>query len=118
MSKSVRLLYITKYPKVRRIAERAGVDWIFVDLEYRGKPDRQANRDTVISAHSLEDVVVMRQAITRSQLMVRINPWGVWSKQEVADVVQAGADIIMLPFFTTANEVSAFIREVAGRAKT
>jgi len=118
MNENLRLLYITKDPIVGQIAERAGVNWVFVDMEYRGKSDRQVNRDTVISAHTLEDVLAMRQAITRSQLMVRINPWGVWSQQEVADVVQAGADIIMLPFFTTANEVSAFIREVAGRAKT
>ena len=115
---TMRLLYITKDPAVGRVAENAGVDWIFVDMEYRGKSDRQANRDTVISAHTLEDVLAMRQAITHSQLMVRINPWGEWSRQEVEDVVQAGADIIMLPFFTTATEVSAFIREVAGRAKT
>jgi citrate lyase beta subunit len=103
-------LYITKDPAVGRVAEDAGVNWIFVDMEYRGKSDRQANRDTVISAHTLEDVLAMRQAITRSQLMVRINPWGEWSRQEVEDVVQTGADIIMLPFFTTAAEVSAFIR--------
>jgi citrate lyase beta subunit len=115
---TMRLLYITKDPAVGRVAENAGVDWIFLDMEYRGKSDRQANRDTVISAHTLEDVLAMRQAITHSQLMVRINPWGEWSRQEVEDVVQAGADIIMLPFFTTATEVSAFIREVAGRAKT
>ena len=115
---SMRLLYITKDPAVGRVAERAGVDWIFVDMEYRGKSDRQANRDTVLSAHTHEDVLAMRQAITHSQLMVRINPWSEWSRQEVEDVVQAGADIIMLPFFTTATEVSAFIREVAGRAKT
>lgn len=115
---SMRLLYITKDPIVGRVAERAGVDWIFVDMEYRGKSDRQANRDTVISAHSLEDVLAMRQAIKHSQLMVRINPRGEWSRQEVEDVVRAGADIIMLPFFKTATEVSAFIRDVAGRAKT
>jgi hypothetical protein len=115
---SMRLLYITKDPALGRVAEHAGVDWIFVDMEYRGKSVRQANRDTVISAHTLQDVLAMRQAITHSQLMVRINPWGGWSKQEVEGVVKAGADIIMLPFFTTATEVSAFIREVAGRVKT
>jgi citrate lyase beta subunit len=50
--------------------------------------------------------------------MVRINPWGEWSPDEVEAVVQAGADIIMLPFFTTAIEVSAFISQIARRAKT
>lgn len=111
-------MYITKDPVVGQVAERAGVDWVFVDMEYRGKSDRQANRDTVISAHTLEDVHAMRTAISTSQLMVRINPWGEWSPAEIEGVLQAGADIVMLPFFTTAAEVAAFIRQVAGRAKT
>lgn len=113
----MRLLYITKDPNVGEVAQRAGVDWIFVDLEYRGKSDRQANRDTVISAHSLDDVKAMRQVITRSKLMVRINPWGEWSADEIEGVIGAGADIVMLPFFTTSAEVSAFIKRVGGRAK-
>jgi citrate lyase beta subunit len=115
---SLRLLYITKDPAVGQVAERAGVDWIFVDMEYRGKSDRQANRDTVISAHTLGDVKAMRQAITRSELMVRINPWGEWSPEEVEAVVQTGVDVVMLPFFTSAAEVAAFVRQVAGRAQT
>lgn len=118
MSKKIRLLYITNNPDVGLIAERAGVDWIFVDMEYRGKSDRQANRDTVISAHTLADVKAMRQVITCAQLMVRINPWGEWSPEEVEGVVQTGVDIVMLPFFTSSAEVSAFVRQVAGRAKT
>ena len=76
---SMRLLYITKDPAVGQVAQQAGVDWIFVDMEYLGKKDRQANRDTVISAHSLEDVRAMREVITTSQLMVRINPMGAWA---------------------------------------
>lgn len=118
MTKNIRLLYITKDPSVGQIAQRAGVDWIFVDMEYRGKLERQANRDTVISAHTLQDVQAMRQVISHSQLMVRINPWGEWSPEEIEGVVRAGADIIMLPLFSTAAEVLAFISQVAGRAKT
>jgi len=113
----IRLLYITKEPALGEVAQRAGVDWIFVDLEYRGKTTRQANRDTVISAHSLDDVKAMRQVITTSKLMVRVNPWGEWSADEIEGVIGAGADIIMLPFFTTSAEVSAFIKRVGGRAK-
>lgn len=115
---SMRLLYITKDPAVGQVAQQAGVDWIFVDMEYLGKKDRQANRDTVISAHSLEDVRAMREVITTSQLMVRINPMGAWSDDEITGVLDAGADIIMLPYFTTTTEVSSFIAKVDGRAKT
>lgn len=114
----VRLLFLTKDPEVGRVAERAGVDWIFVDLEYRGKSDRQGGRDTVISAHSLADVAVMRAAITSAQLLVRINPVGEWSAAEIDGAIAAGADIVMLPFFTSAEEVAEFVRLVGGRAKT
>lgn len=115
---TMRLLYITNDPVVGRIAERAGVDWIFVDMEYRGKAARQANRDTVISAHTLEDVRAMRRAISTSQLIVRVNPWGNWSPAEIQNVVHAGADIVMLPYFNTATEVAAFLNCVGGNAKT
>lgn len=115
---TMQLLYITKDPAVGAIAQRAGVDWIFVDMEYRGKSDRQAHRDTVVSAHTLDDVRTMRAVIQRSQLMVRVNPIGDWSEEEINGVVEAGADIIMLPFFKTAAEVRIFVSMVNGRAKT
>lgn len=115
---SMRLLYITNDPVVGKIAQRAGVDWIFVDMEYRGKKERQSNRDTVISAHTLEDVKAMRRVISTSRLMVRINPMGDWSDEEIASVLDAGADIVMLPFFSTAAEVSSFVSKVGGRAQT
>ena len=90
----MRLLYITKDPAVGEIAEGAGVDWIFVDMEYRGKNERQANCDTVISNHTVKDVRAIRSVLCRSQLMVRVNPLGAWSREEIGDVIEAGADIV------------------------
>ena len=40
-------MYITNQPAVARIAEDAGVDWIFVDMEFIGKDKRQGGLDTV-----------------------------------------------------------------------
>ena len=114
----IRLLYITRDPDVGAIAQRAGVDWIFVDMEYRGKSARQANRNTVISAHTLEDVRAMRVVIRSSQLIVRLNPLGQWSAKEICGVKEAGADIVMLPFFKTAQEVAIFVDLVGGETKT
>ena len=114
----LKLMYITKDPIIGEIAQRAGVDWIFVDLEYIGKKERQADRNTVISAHTIEDVKKMRKIIKDSQLLVRINPIGEWSKKEVDDVIYSGADIIMLPFFKTALEVETFLLLVNSRVKT
>ncbi len=115
---NIRLMFITRDPEVAKIAQRAGIDWIFVDLEYRGKDIRQANRDTVISAHTIADVVAIRTVVKQSKLLVRINPLGPWSKDEINDVISAGADIIMLPFFKTEIEVRDFITLVAKRATT
>lgn len=36
----LKLMYITNCPDVAKIAESAGVDRVFVDLEYIGKADR------------------------------------------------------------------------------
>jgi hypothetical protein len=114
----MRLMYITNDPKIGKIAESAGVDWIFVDLEYIGKEKRQANRNTVISAHTIEDIKNMRAAISKSELLVRINPLGEYSKEEIENVINAGADIVMLPFFKTKEEVKTFLKYVNGRVKT
>ena len=115
---NMRLMYITNDIEIGKIAEKAGVDWIFVDLEYIGKESRQANRNTVISAHTIDDVKNMRNAIEKSELLVRINSIGGWSEEEIEQVADAGADIIMLPYFKTKEEVEKFISMVGKRAKT
>jgi hypothetical protein len=40
------------------------------------------------------------------------------SKDEIEAVIKAGADIIMLPYFKTVNEVKRFVKYVDGRAET
>ena len=40
------------------------------------------------------------------------------SKEEIDAAIEAGADILMLPYFKTAKEVQEFVRLVAGRVKT
>ena len=52
----LKLFYITKDPAVARIAQAAGVDRIFVDMEYIGKAQRQGGMDTVQNHHTVEDV--------------------------------------------------------------
>ena len=112
------LLAITRDPAQAAMLERCGVDWVFVDLEIIGKQERQAGRDTVVSGHSIDDVRAVRDILSRSKLLVRINPWGPWSPAEIDEAVGAGADILMLPFFKTTEEVRSFISAVAGRTST
>lgn len=121
---SLKLMYITNDPDVAAIAETAGVDRIFVDMEYIGKAARQGGMDTVQSHHTVEDIRRVRPAVKKAQLMVRINPmhrasaeYGS-SQKEIDAAIEAGADILMLPYFKTAEEVRHFVTLVAGRAKT
>ena len=121
---ALKLMYITNRPEVARIAESAGVDRIFVDMEYIGKSLRQGGMDTVQSHHTVEDVRAIRRTLTSAELLVRVNPihdaaaeYGS-SEEEIDAVIEAGADIVMLPYFTTAEEVRRFVRAVDGRART
>ena len=114
----ITLMYITNKPAVAAIAQDAGVDRIWVDLEYKGKEDRQAGMNTVKSKHTVADVAALRPIVTRSALMVRINPIDADSRAEIDAVVTAGADYIMLPMFKTPEEVKTFLSLVGGRAKT
>ncbi len=114
----LQLFYITKRPEIARIAEDAGVDRIFVDMEYIGKELRQPKMDTVKNRHTVEDVRNLRSVLQKAKLLVRVNPIGDYSEQEINEVVAAGADYIMLPMWKTAEDVRRFLHYVGGRAKT
>ena len=61
----IKFFYITNKPDVALIAEEAGVDRIFVDLEQIGKQERQGGMDTVQSKHSLNDVETMHYILSK-----------------------------------------------------
>ncbi len=114
----LKLMYITNRPDVALIAQKNGVDRIWVDLETRGKEERQKNYDSVKSHHSVADIKVIKPHLTTSEMLVRVNPWFDGSPAEIDSVIDAGADIIMLPYWKTLKEVSNFIKAVDGRCKT
>ena len=120
----MKLMYITNNPQIALIAQNAGVDRIFIDMEYIGKDLRQGGMDTVQNHHTLEDITAIRKVLTKSELLVRVNPIhdssDVFSssEEEIEAVIKAKADIIMLPYFKTACEVKRFLKAVNGRCKT
>ena len=120
----MKLMYITNKPAVARIAENAGVDWIFLDMEVIGKAFRQSGLNTVQNNHTVDDIKRIRKAIKKSKLLVRVNPIHdalenyPSSKDEIDATIEAGADILMLPYFKTVEEAKTFIHLVNGRAKT
>lgn len=120
----INLMYITKRPDIAKIAEEAGVDWIFVDMEFIGKDTRQGGLDTVQNHHTVEDVTAVKTAVCKAKVLVRVNPIHeasseyFSSEEEIDAVIKAGADIVMLPYFKTIREIDAFIKYVDNRART
>lgn len=121
---SLKLFYITNQPEIAKIVQDAGVDRVFVDLEYIGKAARQGGMDTVQSHHTIKDIYNVRSAIDKAELLVRCNPVHdeaasyCSTEKEIDDIVSAGADVIMLPFFKTSAEVKRFLNAVKGRCRT
>lgn len=121
---ALKLMYITNKPAVAEIAEESGVDWIFLDMEFIGKDARQGGLDTVQNHHTVKDVENIKAAVKTAKVLVRVNPIHdalpnyPSSKDEIDASIKAGADIVMLPFFKSVEEVRAFIGYVGGRART
>ena len=115
---SLVLMYITNNPDVALIAEKYGVNRIWIDLETLGKEERQKGMNTVKSKHTVGDIKKIKPLLTKAEVLVRINPWHDGSKKELEEVISAGADMIMLPMWKTVDEVENFLRTVDGRCKT
>ena len=119
----LKLMYITNNIDIAHVAEAAGVERVFIDMEYIGKNARQCGMDTVKNHHTIEDIKHMRKALKTSELMVRCNPIHektaeyCSSEEEIDDIIEAGADIIMLPYFKTVEEVKRFLKRVNKRTK-
>ena len=120
----MKLMYITNSTDVATVAENAGVDRIFIDMEYIGKNLRQGGMDTVQNHHTVDDIKNIRKTLKKAELLVRINPvhdrTEAYSstEEEIDEVIKSGADIIMLPYFKTKKEAHRFLEAVAGRCKT
>lgn len=116
-NRPLKLMYITNRPDVAKIAEENTVNRIWVDLESRGKIERQGHVNSVKSNHVMADVSSIRAAISKAQLLVRVNPLWEGSRDEIDEVVSRGADIIMLPMFHTPDDAKQFVNLVNGRTK-
>ncbi|TMG37646.1 MAG: hypothetical protein E6H88_06155 [Chloroflexi bacterium] len=107
------LMLMTRDGGVARAAVRAGVDRIFLDLEIAGKAERQRGRNTIISGHTLADLERVRAAVPDAEVLARVNPPSAGTPGEVDAVVRAGADVVMLPYFQSSQQVAAFVAAVA-----
>ena len=104
-------------PALARRADAAGVDRIGLDLEVIGKAERQQGLGTFVSQHHEEGLAAMREAVRDAELFCRVNSIHAGSKAEIDRILGYGVDVLMLPYFTTPDEVKAFVDFVGGRAR-
>ncbi len=100
-----------------RWADAAGVDRIGLDLEHLGKADRQAGLGTWLSPHSLDDLGKLARHVKRAARFVRSNPLNPETAAELDILIGAGVSVLMLPNFTSLDEVARYSDMVSGRAQ-
>jgi hypothetical protein len=110
------LTLMTAEPAHAAAAQAAGVDRIGVDLEVRGKAQRQVSRPSWIAGHSLDELRAVAGAVESARLFARIHPFALGGREELEQVLALGARTVMLPMFTSAAQALEFVRAVDGRA--
>jgi hypothetical protein len=118
VSTAFRLTAITRDPDLAARCDAAGVDRIGVDIERLGKTDRQGHIPGArISDHELADLASLAKVVRRGKLFARLNPPHAGAGVEIDAALAAGAQVLMLPYFTQAAQVERFVRRVDGRAE-
>lgn len=110
------LSLITNNPALANLAEDAGIDRIFIDLERLGKAERQFDRGLFLSDHCINDIAQVRHVLDRAKLMVRVDPLHRGSEVQINNVINLGADLVMLPYFHQLDEAMEFLDLVGNRA--
>lgn len=110
------LTLFTNSLELARHADRAGIQRIGLDLERIGKAQRQGHLRTWVSNHVEEEVAAIGASLQGAKLFVRVNPIHPGFEEEIERFVAAGTKVLMLPMFTTAQEVGRFIEAVGDRA--
>lgn len=114
----LKLMMLTHDPVIAKAADDAGVDRIFYDLEYINKRERQSGRNTVISEYDPDGILGVKNVLTNSKLVVRVNPLYFNSRSEINKVLSYNPDYVMLPMALDAYDVKKFIELVDKKAKT
>ncbi len=107
---------LTRDPVVAELGDRAGIEHIGLDFETQGKRERQPDSGAWISDHGVSDIEPIRRALTHAHLFARSDPVYDGSAGQIERLLEAGVNSLMLPMFTTAQEVSRYIDLVGGRA--
>ena len=66
----------------------------------------------------MDDIKKIAPLLKNSEMLVRIDPWNKNSEKQIDDVIEAGAQIVMLPYWKSVEEVRKFVHAIKGRTKT
>ena len=110
-------MMIVSDPEIAAFVSQNGVKHLFVDLEKKGKLCRQRNLNTVISQDTPDTVSKIRQVAPNADVIVRLNPLNRETPEEVENVIDRGADAVMLPFFHDEMALEKFVTIVADRVR-
>lgn len=92
----------------------AGVTGIIVDWEFMGKESRQTGADTQINRDTFQDLLNVRSA-TGATVLCRINGYGSHTLHEVSQVIDSGADEILLPMVRAPFEIEEVLKIANGQ---
>ena len=111
-------LYFSNNSKIIEILDPIKeIDTVFIDLEINGKRARQANTNSFISDHIINDISKVKKISFNTIVGARINPMSIHSKIEINDCINRGAEVIMLPMFKSTDEVFKCLDIINGRCK-
>ena len=110
-------MMIVSDPEIAAFVSQNGVKHLFVDLEKKGKLSRQRNLNTVISQDTPETVSKIRQVAPNADIIVRLNPLNIETPEEVENIIDRGADAVMLPYFHDERTLEKFVKIVANRLR-
>jgi hypothetical protein len=108
------VLFETRRAQLER-AVASGIEAFIVDLESRGKHERQAGADTEINSDRVEFLSDLRAAGARRRFC-RVNASGDWTAAEIEAALEHGATHLLLPMVRRTEEAERFVRRIDGRA--
>lgn len=115
MANLILLLFECDSAKVAAALD-AGIRHFIVDWEWREKYDRQVSADTEINCQTVADLATVART-PGAQVWCRINRFGAWTRHEVDQAIDAGAQLLLLPMVETATQVGEFLDYVGGRCQ-
>lgn len=110
------LILFENDPELARVHLEAGVRSFMIDLEVLGKDLRQLGFDTEIRPGTL-DALSAISSIDGATTWCRVNRFGEHTGEEIEAVIEAGADVILLPMAESMAEVDAYVGLVGQRCR-